>query len=73
MCSCNVEKGVGVLLCRKGGRVCCFGNVAIVKGSVLMFEGECARVDVEKGSGCVCFEFWFPTITHTRMHAFPHV
>ena len=33
--------------------MCCFECVIIVKGSVLLFEGECARVDVEKGSECV--------------------
>jgi hypothetical protein len=41
--------------------VCCFECVVIVKGSVLLVEGECARVDVEKGSvfECVVFECVF--------------
>ena len=36
--------------------MCCFECDVIVKGSVLLIEGECARADVEKGGECACFE-----------------
>jgi hypothetical protein len=36
---------------------------------VLLFEGECARVDVEKGSECVCFVCLFRVLVfHHHSH-----
>ena len=49
---------------------CCFEYVVIVKGGVLLVEGECARVDVEKGSERVCFVCLFRVLViHHHSHA----